>query len=773
MSDYAIYGKCNKEDVRLMIIDESTWSMEKDISPIPLTEPTNLYEENEYWVECTTGKKLVFIKDEVDEITAKGDVSAVLYWSAALNTSFWENDTDTFSNNYELGINWSWNGTKWSATNSTGAPALVFLKAVGSWTTDYRPGFFKVALEYSGTPPTSSIGGFCSGKVASYGGLTSTFGTNALTRSKSGLSNIIGTGYNIERFGIVIPAGQTVSITGLWFSSQIWLPDFNTWVTHLDPTKWSDGGSASIDWIEDSWVVSGTCSATFTAIGTWNDVGRPSAIRIDFDYTDMDLIDVTLTDSQSNVVCDVDGVVPGQIMLINTQGNDIETLSITMRGTSDCTGKTLAINSIQFYYGTNAIAWGGYDNVDAAIKNAYNTSGTDDGATYIRDMNFYGFTANITSGKELTFYSDTSTQFTASLYNMSTRYLEVGPITSSGVDSLQEVKFTDTGNFYAVIQNSVPSDGWKDIFSFTLVTPVGDGGEGEGGEACPGYVDATTAMANIEAFEVGTANYGEELPVYLDIEADKFLAVNFSTIEAIEQYDLSYSVTSTNPFTVYYYEGTEGDLSVRQTMVGDFDGVDYVVSWGSSEITTILGNTHLYTVIKNTGEACGNFRVHTNWIVSQGGEGGEGESLQSFDGVNDAIYWADENMTHNGYNDGYIHGGEGGEEGSSTISVAGGKYGAIKYYNVRDDYLGNGSTISMVGGESGDDVHAYTFYWDGGEGEPSIVEAEVIGGEGAGPFVGGEGVNFYHYDPCYIVIYNPTGSDFNYEIYFIAGNGNV
>jgi hypothetical protein len=108
-------------------------------------------------------------------------------------------------------------------------------------------------------------------------------------------------------------------------------------------------------------------------------------------------------------------------------------------------------------------------------------------------MNFYGLTANI---KELTFYSDTSTQFSASLYNMSTRYLEVGPITSSGVDSLQEVKFTDTGNFYAVIQNSVPSDGWKDIFSFTLVPSVG-GGEGEGGEI---------RVNSLGAFVVGGCN---------------------------------------------------------------------------------------------------------------------------------------------------------------------------------------------------------------------------------------------------------------------------
>ena len=142
MPDYAIYGKCNKEDVRLMIIDESDWSMEKDVSPIPLTEPTNLYEENEYWVECTDGKKTVFIKDEVDEITARGNVDAVLYWTEVFSNDYWEDD----SFNSELGFGWTWNGSQWSCTNSTGTGAFVNLLAkttVSEWTTDFRPGFFK------------------------------------------------------------------------------------------------------------------------------------------------------------------------------------------------------------------------------------------------------------------------------------------------------------------------------------------------------------------------------------------------------------------------------------------------------------------------------------------------------------------------------------------------------------------------------------------------------------------------------------------------------
>lgn len=221
MADYAIYGKVSNHDNRLVIINESDWSVEKDISPMPLTDSGDFETGNEYWTETTPGKKLVFVRDPEGVVTAEGNVDAVLYWTETLDNTKWENWTAVSGTNQQYGVNWSWDGSKWDATNSGGSDVVVYLKSINTWTDNYRPAYFKVSLQYSGTPPTGDIGAFGAGDSDGLGGMVASFTNGGLTRTNMGLTQIQQADYDIERIGFVVPAGQTVSITGVWFSTQL------------------------------------------------------------------------------------------------------------------------------------------------------------------------------------------------------------------------------------------------------------------------------------------------------------------------------------------------------------------------------------------------------------------------------------------------------------------------------------------------------------------------------------------------------------------------
>ncbi|RLD66515.1 MAG: hypothetical protein DRI84_04660 [Bacteroidetes bacterium] len=73
MSDYFIKGQSNKASSRLIIIDESDWSVETNVIPLP-----NYNDEfNSYSTVVTNSKKLVLIREADGQVSAYGNLDPI------------------------------------------------------------------------------------------------------------------------------------------------------------------------------------------------------------------------------------------------------------------------------------------------------------------------------------------------------------------------------------------------------------------------------------------------------------------------------------------------------------------------------------------------------------------------------------------------------------------------------------------------------------------------------------------------------------------------
>lgn len=222
---------------------------------------------------------------------------------------------------------------------------------------------------------------------------------------------------------------------------------------------------------------------------------------------------------------------------------------------------------------------------------------------------------------------------------------------------------------------------------------------------CVGYESGTSAIENFNVNNSMEFNSGSD---YFQVETGQYLAITQS-LSPTASYDLTYNASSDNPFTLEYWAmgGETWELvdSWEATL-----GEIYTVT--NAEVTTTLG-TDFFTVLKNTHDSCSviNVTPTSELHVDEGGE------TQNHETAQDAMEWAEDNLTHDGYNT---------EEDKSVMTVASGSYGAIYYYNLVDDgavWDGYGSTIQSTDGDPGDDyywasyiktgINAYSLQWSG------------------------------------------------------------
>lgn len=208
MSDYVIKGQTSDENGRLVIINESDWTVEVDETPVP----NFVAGLGTYYAEVTNSKKLVFIRKTDGQIKSYGNVDPFLFWDEKTNNTFWEND-----GLYSPTL--TWNGSAWTGTNSGGTTTTAALKVpvAATWADGYKPLYVKIEYTLSGGGDTADLNvvgccgrGTTSSSSSIVAPVTSGEGIPLLTLWES-LDDISGITFKV-------PAGETLTITGIYFS---------------------------------------------------------------------------------------------------------------------------------------------------------------------------------------------------------------------------------------------------------------------------------------------------------------------------------------------------------------------------------------------------------------------------------------------------------------------------------------------------------------------------------------------------------------------------
>lgn len=340
MSDYAIYGKISDSSKRLMVINESDWTVESNNITAPLTNLSEFPDNNEYWVECTTGKKVIITRDTDGEIESVGDIDSVLYWSDRTNNTYWQTGT-------VAGLTWAWGGSSWSCSNSTGSDHYVPINVTGSWAEELRFSFYKLNVDWSGTTPSIPIkfsinGSFCDVSSSSVGG-----------RSNQCLSETFTVGQDLNNFYISVPNGQTVTINGIYISDQEEQYTASGWANHTKSSRWTPG--TGVSWNNDGWNLNDSSTFSMDAVSNWDSVGKPTAVKISFSpgTGTTSGIKLEVLDTEANKMCDVDYLQSDEIIPVESFGYYVDKLNIQSRGGSS-SGLVSTINDVQFYYGNRS-----------------------------------------------------------------------------------------------------------------------------------------------------------------------------------------------------------------------------------------------------------------------------------------------------------------------------------------------------------------------------------------------------------------------------------
>jgi len=140
-------------------------------------------------------------------------------------------------------------------------------------------------------------------------------------------------------------------------------------------------------------------------------------------------------------------------------------------------------------------------------------------------------------------------------------------------------------------------------------------------------------------------------------------------------------------------------FTLHQSWDANLVGETYTIENATSTITTSASS--FYTILENTHDSCSVISITPSAsIVIEEGDGGDEEELitQNFETAQEAMVWAEENLTHDGYNT---------EEDVSVMSIGSGAWGAIYYYNLNNGSVwdGEGSTLKSTDASSTDDIY--------------------------------------------------------------------
>lgn len=211
MSDYVIKGQTSEEDGRIVVIDETDWSVEVDESPIPNFICAN----GNYFVEVINSKKLVFLRKSDGEIISYGNVDPIEFWDEKTDDSYWTDNGST--------VTLSWTGSAWEGTNSSGDFAYASIRTPlsdGQWNDGYRPQFAKVEYTLSGGGSSQLLYfvGCCGRNTTSQ--TDNTIDDDYISGTGIDMSKLWFGRDDIKSLNVRVPDGETVTITGIYFSKD-------------------------------------------------------------------------------------------------------------------------------------------------------------------------------------------------------------------------------------------------------------------------------------------------------------------------------------------------------------------------------------------------------------------------------------------------------------------------------------------------------------------------------------------------------------------------
>jgi hypothetical protein len=224
---------------------------------------------------------------------------------------------------------------------------------------------------------------------------------------------------------------------------------------------------------------------------------------------------------------------------------------------------------------------------------------------------------------------------------------------------------------------------------------------------------------------------------------------------------LNFSMT-TDVFQIHSIEyiSAGGDVigyTLYQSWDASLTGETYDIENATATIESSAAS--FYTVLKNTHESCSVITItpSSSIIVDEGGGGGE-PIQQNFETAQDAMEWAEENLTHDGYNT---------PEDISTMTIGSGAYGAIYYYNLNNGAVwdGDGSTIQSSDAQPTDDyywasyiktgIHAYALQWSGTLTNTGTTTYDITP---------------WHWSQTLFVIRNDSPTTLTFNIMLVAGD---